>query len=214
MFVHHSLLVCFFSFSDSESDDELDESELDDRDVELDSFERDRFLANFSFTGDATDFLTLLLLFDDVFFVGDGDGDRRFDTGSVSFFTGRFAGDFSLSSSEDDDDGLTLIRFARFFSRDSSGDRSNFFRAALTGEGDCDGERDDDELDDDARAFPLFSIGFFLFLSMDDADDDDDDDDDGDRFFTGSTFFTLTGLRRCSGVGERRRFDVGAFDLS
>lgn len=80
--------------------------------------------------------------------------------------------------------------------------------------GDGDGERDDDELDDEARVFPFGSTVFF-FLSTDEDDDDEEvDDDEGERFFTGSIRFGFIGLRRFSGVGERRRFDVDVFDLS
>ena len=181
----------FFSLSDSESDDELDEPDPDDEDdAELDSLDGERLRVGFSFTGDAAGLFALLLLFDDGFFGGEGDGDRRLGTG-------RFAGDAAAfsSSEEDEDDGLTLIRFGRFFSRRSSGD---FFRAAFAG----DGDRDEDE----ARALPFGSTGFFFFSS---TDEDDDDEGEGERFFTG-----LTGLRRRSGVGERRRVDADAFDLS
>lgn len=202
-------LLLFFSLSDSDSDDELDEFELDDDEAELDSFDGDRFFVVFSLTGDATGRFVEALLF-----CGNGDGVRRLATGGASVLAERFAGETRFSSSDDEGDGLTLIRFVRFFSRESSGDGFDFFCGALTGDGDGDGERDDDELDDEARAFPFGSTGFF-FLSTDDDDDDEDvDDDEGERFFTGSIRFGLIGLRRFSGVGERRRFDVDAFDLS
>ena len=106
-------------------------------------------------TGDGTGLFALVLLFEETFFGGEGDGA------------------FS-SSEEDEEEGLTLIRFGRFFSR-----------AAFVG----DGERDEDD-DDAARALPFGSTGFFFFSSPED-EEDDVDEDDGDRLFTG-----LAGLRR------------------
>ena len=99
--INDSLLFDFFSFSDSDSDDELDDGELVDDEPVLDSSEGDRvdLFPSFSFTGFFRSTFN-----DDDFFSGTGDGDLRLtlEIGAASTFIERLGGERCFSSSPDE----------------------------------------------------------------------------------------------------------------
>lgn len=84
---------------------------------------------------------------------------------------------------------------------------------------DGDGEALEYEPDDGERALDFGMIGFVVGFAGDFVDEADEEED-GERFFIGSCFRALTGLRLCCGDcdGERRRsrrFNAGfVLDLS